>query len=173
MSYKKIGKIIQTQGISGRVLLAHSFPSGKPFQQLKHVFIALQEGSFIPFFPEQKTTIVDNERVALQLDDIHSEKEAQVLLGKEVFIEEEIFRKLFPATGTLAGTELSGFLIKDKNSRHSGIIETIIELPGQLMASVRFQEKEILIPLAESFIRGMDPQKKILELALPEGIWDL
>lgn len=173
MSYKKIGKIIQTQGISGRVLLLHNFPSGKPFLKLQHFFIALQEGSFIPFFPEQAPSIVDDERVALQLDDIHSEKDAHILLGREVFVEEEVFRKLFPATGTLAGTELIGFRIKDKNSGHSGLIESVIELPGQLMASVQFQDKEILIPLAESFIRGMDLQKKILELALPEGIWDL
>ncbi|HET8573651.1 MAG TPA: hypothetical protein VFL76_07255 [Edaphocola sp.] len=173
MPYKKIGKIIQAQGISGRVLLLHHFSSGKPFLKLKHIFVALQEGSFIPFFPEQSPAVIDDGRVALQLDDIHSEKDAQILLGKNVFVEEEVFSKLFPETGILAGTELSGFRIKDANSGLSGIIETVIELPGQLMASVHFRDKEILIPLAENFIRGMDPGKKILELALPEGIWEL
>ena len=54
-----------------------------------------------------------------------------------------------------------------------GVIEEVIEMPQQIMGIVNYQGKEVLIPLNDQFITGVDEEKKILEMELPEGLLDL
>lgn len=172
MPYKKIGRIVQALGLNGRVVLFDELPASKSLLQLDHFFIELQHGSYIPFFPEERPALMEEGKTAWLLDEINSSEEAKTLVGKDVYIEAEIFIKLFPSRSSM-DEDLVGFLIKDKNSGNSGIIEAVIDAPGQLLANVIFQGKEILIPMAESFLITIDLPKKMIEMKLPEGIWEL
>lgn len=164
--------MIQTQGLNGRVILFDELSSSKPLLKLDHLFIELQKGSFIPFFSVEKPMQIEEGKTAWQLDEIDTAEAARTLVGKDAYIETKRYNLLFPSRSSL-DEDLSGFLIKDNTSGNSGIIESVITSPGQLLANVLFQEKEVLIPLAESFVLGIDPQKKLIKMKLPEGIWDL
>lgn len=172
MSYRKIGKIIQSFGLNGQVVILQDVPSGKPLLKLDHLFIELQQGSYIPFFPDELPKLMDDDKSIWKLDDISSSEAAKEIVGKQVYIEEEKYLKLFPARSSLEA-DLTGFIIKDRNSSNSGVIESVIESPGQLLASVIFAGKEVLIPLVEHFLITIDAQKKVIEMKLPEGIWEL
>ena len=54
-----------------------------------------------------------------------------------------------------------------------GLIEDVREYPQQFLASIQYQEKEVLIPLNEAFIVEIDKTKKLLILDLPDGLLEL
>lgn len=172
MEYKKIGRITQTLGLAGKIILSCEMASAKPLLKLEHLFIELQRSHFIPFFPEESPVLLDDETIAWQLDEIHSPEEARPLLGKGVYIEPDLYKKLFPASSPLE-EDLTGFQILDIHSRNSGKIQSLQSLSGQLLANVLFNEKVCLLPLSEDFIVSVDEKKKIIKMNLPEGIWDL
>ena len=65
------------------------------------------------------------------------------------------------------------FEIHDKILGKIGIIEEIIEYPQQEMAAIKFQEKEVLIPLNEQLILTIDAENKVIEMDLPDGLLEL
>lgn len=172
LAYQKVGKIIRIHGLKGQVIFNHSFPSNDPFIKLDHLFIELHPGSYIPFFPEVSPIMVNQQTISWQLEDINSPQQAQKLLGKEVYIEKELFSQLFPESNQFEA-KLDGFQLKDNNSGYSAIIKSTQILSGQLMATVSFQEKSLYIPLNEDFIQVIDTKKRIIIATLPEGIWEL
>lgn len=171
-TYRKIGRIVQTFGLDGRLILKYEISSGKALRKLTHWFVELQEGSYIPFFPENSQQIIEEGKLVWQPDEIFSAEAAKTLVGKDVYVETETFKRYF-SSGAPLEEDLTGFIIKDETSGHSAKIETIVTMPGQLLAQVDFDMKSILLPLAEDFILGMNLEKKIIEMKLPEGIWDL
>ncbi|NJN33618.1 MAG: hypothetical protein HC817_04545 [Saprospiraceae bacterium] len=54
-----------------------------------------------------------------------------------------------------------------------GIIEDVIEFPQQLMATVNIDNREVLVPLNEHFVKNCDDVQREIYLELPEGILDL
>ncbi|MNT82127.1 16S rRNA-processing protein RimM [compost metagenome] len=54
-----------------------------------------------------------------------------------------------------------------------GEILEVNEYPQQFVATVLYQETEILFPLNEDFIVEIDDEEKILTLDLPEGLLDV
>ncbi|MEO5583093.1 MAG: hypothetical protein ABIR66_10395, partial [Saprospiraceae bacterium] len=66
--------------------------------------------------------------------------------------------------------EWIGFSINDNKEGNIGLIESIEELPGQILAGVIFQDRAIQIPLAEELILDIDLDNKIIFMDLPEGI---
>lgn len=170
--YKKIGRVIQTLGLEGRVVMKYDMPSGKPLLRLQHWFVELQRGSFIPFFPEGSQVLMEDRKLAWQPDDVPSSEAAKALVGKDVYLEATVFKQLFSSNLPLE-EDLTGFKITDRISGNTAVVESVVTLPGQLLAQVHFHSKTILLPLAEDFITGIDPVKKLIEMKLPEGIWDL
>ncbi len=70
--------------------------------------------------------------------------------------------------------EWMGFIIEDQHTQIKyGPIIDIIELPTQLTAVIEQNGKEILIPLHEDLILGMDMDKRIIQMNLPEGLVEL
>ena len=55
-----------------------------------------------------------------------------------------------------------------------GIITGIIENPGQLLLNILSATgRNILLPLHEDLIKGIDTEKKIVRMIIPEGISDI
>lgn len=172
MEYRKIGKITQTLGLSGKMVLTCEASAAKSLLKLEHLFIELQKGHFIPFFPEAVPALLEGNAISWQLDEINSLEEVKLLLGKDVYIESDLYKKLFPVNSPLE-EDLAGFQIKDVHSGNSATVQSVDSLPGQLMANVLFGEKTLLLPLSEDFIVAVDDKKKIIKMDLPDGIWDL
>lgn len=68
---------------------------------------------------------------------------------------------------------LLGFRIMDMQRGEIGPLLDVIERPKQPLLVVLYQEKEVLIPLAEDFIDSVDESKQLIYMHLPEGLLDL
>lgn len=70
-------------------------------------------------------------------------------------------------------TDLKGFIAVDETLGELGEIIEVNEYPQQFVATVNYQNKEILFPLNEDFIVEIDDEENILTLDLPEGLLDI
>lgn len=70
-------------------------------------------------------------------------------------------------------TDLIGFLVIDENHGELGQITDVQEFPQQFVASVNMDGKELMFPLSDDLILGIDSEEEIIEVELPEGLVDL
>lgn len=86
-----------------------------------------------------------------------------------------------PYSEALAGVEdeddlsaWEGFMIRDQNSgRTIGPIRQVLEMATQFLALLDLEGREIMIPLHEDFITGIDPEMRTVDMSLPEGLLEL
>lgn len=166
MDYSKVGKIRNTHGLEGNVIIKHDFEGVNVFKNLDHIFIELLKGSFIPYFIGDKKQL-DKTEVLIKLEEVDSVEEARFILNKEVWIEKELFKKIKPKNVDL---DFVGFSIIDLKFKNLGKIEQLMEMPKQVLAVVTYQGKEVLIPLIDQTIISIDPHKKEIHVDLPEGL---
>ncbi len=169
MAYNNIGKIASAHGLDGRVVLRHNLEGKDIWNKLPHIFIEVRRESYIPYFIEEKKVIAHDE-VLLKLDEIDSVELAKTLSGKNVYLEEEVFKKLKP---NAVSTSMVGFSISDKDAGMLGVIEDIFETPGQVLATIKYKGKEVMIPLVDATISSIDGSRKIIYVHLPEGLLDV
>jgi 16S rRNA processing protein RimM len=68
---------------------------------------------------------------------------------------------------------LEGYSVTVEGYGILGNIVEIMDYPGQLIARVIVDEKEVLFPLNEDFIMKLDVVAKSITLRLPEGLLDI
>lgn len=169
-AYQSIGYTKKTYGVKGELKLNIEDRYLEDFAQADVLFLDMA-GRKIPYFLEY---INFENPFTLKFEDFDSKESAIELTGKEIFMratdllaEEE---KVFEVVGNLVFEKYIQFEIKDKTLGRVGVIKEIIEYPQQEMASLTFQEKEVLIPMNESLIIKIDNDKKVIEMDLPEGL---
>ncbi len=169
MAYSYIGKIVSTHGLEGKVILKHVFDKGSVFNKLDHIFIEERKNSFIPYFPEEKKVIAADE-VLLRLDEVYSVEQARLFSGKQVYIETDLFNRL---QQNKVSTDMKGYRIIDQQKGILGMIEDLFETPGQVLATLFINEKEVIIPLIPTTIVEVNALKKEIKVNLPEGLLDI
>lgn len=168
MEYALIGKISGTHGLDGKLTLNHNLPQ-KSFRKLSHIFIEVKNRSYIPYFIEEQKEIA-NDTVLLRLDETGTIEEAKKLSGKNVYIEAEQMQRLNPKG---ISSDLVGFMVADAALGRLGPIETLFETPGQVLATIHYRNKEVIIPLIDATIEGIDMDRKMIRVNLPEGLLDV
>ena len=169
MSYQYIGKLAATHGLEGRLVLWHNLEDKSIWNKLPHIFVELQRESYIPYFIEERK-VINHEEILLKLDEIDSVELARTLSGKSVYLEAEVYAQLKPKA--ISGT-MVGFAISDKTAGMLGKIEDIFETPGQVLATVQFKGKEVMVPLVDATIVKVDGAAKTIYVDLPEGLLDV
>jgi 16S rRNA processing protein RimM len=66
-----------------------------------------------------------------------------------------------------------GFIAVDENEGELGEISAINEFPQQLIATVTYKDCEVLFPLNEEIIKGIDVVKNLVFIDLPDGLLDI
>ncbi len=164
MELIKIGKALKTHGYKGHLKIYIDEFYMDDFEEMKAIFI-----NNLPYFILSKDINSDTDAI-ISLEEINSKEKAQLLTGKEIFAKEEDVEEILEEDPY---GDLKGFVLEDKNFGTIGNIEQVIELPHQFLAQVFKNEKEILVPLNEDFIIKIDDKKKIVTVALPEGLLDI
>jgi len=169
MEFIQIGKITGTHGLNGNVTVFHHLGKLSGLKNLKHIFIELKRESYIPFFTEQVK--IDNEQeLFVKLEEVDTMEAAKSLSGKQVFLSTEQYEKLNPKE---ADINFIGFEVWDQEAGKLGKVEDLLETPGQLLASISVNGKEVIVPLNDQTIISVDIPTKQLKLQLPEGLLDV
>jgi 16S rRNA processing protein RimM len=169
MEYRQAGKITGTHGLDGRVLVRHDLGSKTAFRKLKHIFVGLKRESYIPYFIED-VKIHNDEEVLLKLDEVDSVEAARLLAGKNIYLESELYAQMKPRA---VSVDMKGFTVIDAEKGVLGTIADLFETPGQVLATVWYQGKEVIIPLVDATVVGIDGSRKTIQVRLPEGLLDV
>jgi 16S rRNA processing protein RimM len=155
----RVGSILKTKGLKGEMQLYVDFDELEDIE-FDAIFVEIG-GKLAPFFVES-IKYGNGTQAYLYLEDVDTVEKASALVRKDIYL---------PNTLTLF--DLEGFTVIDEHEGELGIITEINEYPQQLVASVTYKGVEVLFPLNEDIITGIDVVKEILSVDLPEGLLEI
>lgn len=163
-----IGYITKTRGLRGELQLFFEFEDYLDLD-FDVLFIEIDR-KLVPFFVGS-IKVQKNSTAYLNLDDVDHIDKAQPLLRKKVYLSNDKLPERDP--DDFRYTDLIGFLAIDEVEGELGEITHVQELPQQFIATVNYDEQDLLFPLSEDFIVGIDRDEEIIVVNLPEGLVDI
>ena len=164
----RIGNIVATHGLQGGVILTHIIGHSDWLKKGAPLFVELNKESYIPYFTLQ-CKASNNAEYIVNLEDIEKVEQAKRLVGKHVYVQEEILEEKAADSPLL----WIGFEVTDRKHGKLGKIADIMQTPTQWLAQVNYKDAEVLIPLIEQTIDGIDLKKKKIEVNLPDGLLEV
>ncbi|WP_293302762.1 ribosome maturation factor RimM [Pedobacter sp. UBA4863] len=163
-----IGYITKTKGLKGELQLFFEF---EEYEELDFDVLFLEvNGKMVPFFVSSYK-LYENKTGLFYFDDVDHIDKASPLVKKKAYLP--LNQKPERDLNEFYYTDLKGFIAIDETLGELGEIIEVNEYPQQFVATVNYQNKEILFPLNEDFIVEIDDEENILTLDLPEGLLDV
>jgi len=164
-----LGKVAKKFSFKGEVLVYLDTDEPEMYTGLESMFVETN-GHLIPFFIE-KSSLHKEKFLRTQFEDMHSEEEADTIIGKDVYLP----LSMLPA---LEGNkfyyhEVVGFRAVDQHLGDFGTILRIIDNGVQALFEVENGDAIILVPLIDAFIIEVNRQNKSILFNTPEGLIDL
>lgn len=164
----RIGKIVATHGLKGSLVLNHIIGQSDWLKKDTALFLEMVKESFIPFFITSFKANTHDE-FFVSLEDVTTVEEAKKLIGKQVYIQEEIMTSI-PKDSPLL---YIGFNLVDKEKGTIGVIENVYQAGPQWLGTLQYEGREILVPLISPLILDVNLRNKFIRMDLPDGLLDL
>ena len=160
----KIGKLTRLHGIKGAVLMHTDSGPGPDRKRVKVIFLKIN-GEPTPFFVSEIKKSGKN--LIMSFDTIKTTEDATKLTGKEVWLEPKFLLK------QKAAIDFTGYRLMDANKGDLGLIQEIIDMPGQRMFALRVNNTEVLLPFNHELIEKTDHKTKTVFYRAPDGLIDI
>jgi 16S rRNA processing protein RimM len=164
----KIGHIAAAHVVEGQLVLQHNLGRKSDLAGVESFFLETQEGRFLPYFLTE-TRARDASESLLRVEGINTREKALTLIRKSVWLETPVAQKLADKSAPIA---LLGFTVVDQGKPLGPVLE-VIEQPAQILLRLDVEGKEVLAPLHEGTLEGIDHKKRLIKLNLPEGLLDI
>ncbi|MDT8415426.1 MAG: ribosome maturation factor RimM [Flavobacteriaceae bacterium] len=161
-----LGKVVSKYSFKGEVLVKLDTDEPELYQNLESVFVDYRN-KLIPFFITQ-SSLHKSDLLRLAFEDIQDEAEADKLIGSELYLPLAFLPKL--SGNKFYYHEIIGFHVVDKVHGDVGIVQSVNDQSPQALLEVMKGEKEILIPITDTFIREVDRAAKTLHVTTPDGL---
>ena len=162
-----IGRVVKPQGRKGEVLV-------EPFSDRPDRFPALR-AAYVPGAGGGSREVrvescwPHKGRFVLKLEGVDSIDEAEGYRGLDLRIGEEDLAPLPP--GSYYHHQLKGLRVEDTGGRSLGVAADLMETGGgSPVLVVRGPAGELLVPLAEDFVRSVDLVAGRMVVAVPETV---
>jgi len=163
-----IGYISKTRGLKGEVQLFFEFDDYADLD-LDVIFLEVNK-KLVPYFIDE-IKLQKNSTAYATFEDIDHIDKAQVLVRKKMYLPSEKMPERNP--DDFRYSDLIGYLVIDEHEGELGEIVHVQEMPQQFMATVDMDGKELMFPLTDDLILGIDAEELIIEVELPEGLVEL
>ena len=167
----KIGYTQKPHGLSGELKVFIEDTYEEDFMECETVFLNIK-GKELPFFIE---SIRGGNFTIVKFEDVDTKEKAMEIQSKGLSIratdlipDQAREVQLISESG-----KLIGYMILDKTAGEVGIIQEVLEMPQQEMFSLKYQKRDILIPVSDDYILEIDDDKKEILMDLPDGLLDL
>ena len=161
-----LGHIAKLHGFKGEVSLFLDVTDPSEYKDLDKIFIDIN-GFLTPFFIKS-ITLRPKSQATLKIDGINSDKEAQQILKRQVYLPLTELPQL--SWKQFYDHEVVGFELVDVNFGKVGEIVQIIDLPVNPLIQVDASGKEVLIPFVKDLIQEVNRKDKQLLVKAPEGL---
>ena len=164
---EKVGFFRKTHGVYGELVLEFEPQFEISIEQAERFFVEL-DGLLVPFFVVEDGFRFKTENSAiLKFNDVENEKYAKRMVGSSVYLFKN---EIVVAHDEVFESELINYLLIDEKLGEIGIIDRVDNYSGNIVFTVIFKGKELLIPFNEDFLIELNKHKKIIKLRFPEGL---
>ena len=159
--FTRIGRISRAVGLKGEVKVAIE----QDWEGLETIeaFFIFRHG-IAERLPVQQMTM--GKHVTARFVGITDRNAADLLKGHDLFVKSRAARGL-----KLPWEELIGLTAVDVKTGTIGVIEDVLAYPGQHLAKVTHEGREVLIPLHVGWIVDTTSERVVFDL--PEGLLDI
>jgi len=164
----RVGTILKTKGLKGELHIYVDF-DGLEKIKFNSIFLDLS-GKLVPYFVSS-IKYLQKSAAYLVLEDVDTIEKASALAKKNIYLPNKLKPKQKEKEFTLM--DLKGFTAVDENEGELGVITDVHEYPKQFIATVTYKNCEVLFPLNEEIIKGIDITREIVTVDLPEGLLDI
>lgn len=164
-----LGKIAKKFSFKGEVLIYLDTDEPEMYQDMESVFV-LMNRNLIPFFIES-SSIHKEKFLRVKFEDVDSEEEAENLLSSEVYLPLTMLPKL--EGNKFYYHEIIGFKVIDQRLGDIGTVHAILDNAAQPIFEIFKGQKQILVPMIDSFIIEVNRKDNELVLNTPIGLVDL
>lgn len=164
MEKKKVGKLVNTQGLKGDMRIYPSITNATMFEDFEFLYI---EGEGTKEFHIEKIRYKKNLVICkfkgydhIDVTECYREKDVYIPLDADSLDEGETYIK-----------DLVGCVINDKVQGDVGVVINVLNYKAHDILVVKSRtDSEYMIPYVDEFIKEVDTENKIIEAELIEGM---
>lgn len=166
MDLVAIAKLTKSRGIRGEMVgqVLTDFP--ERFENLEKVFAICADGKTSELKIEKFW--FQKEKVILKFEGFDSIETAETLRDCEICVSETEAVEL--EDGEFFDWELEGCAVETLEGETLGTVRELMRTGGTEILVVKSDEKEYLIPFAESICTDVDIENKLIKVDAPEGL---
>lgn len=164
-----LGKVVRKFSFKGEVIIKLDTDEPELYGDLDFVYLDINE-RLIPYFIK-KSSFQKAGQLRVNFEDIQNEAEADAILKSEVYLPLDFLPEL--DEDQFYYHEVTGYTLKDERLGTIGKIESVNDQTAQPLFVVIKDDKEILIPAVDAFIRKVDRKEKTVFVNTPEGLIDM
>ena len=164
--YLEGGKICTAHGVKGLVKAEHFCDSARVLCNVSRIFFADRSGAF----SERRiiSSSVMGEFVLLGIESINSREDAIAYRGRTFYLH----RDDIPKGGGMLLADMIGLPVYHAESGEAlGEIGDVSDIAGRRIYTVRYRDKDVLIPDVPDFIKEIDEERGMKVLPIP-GFFD-
>lgn len=160
-----LGSVTKLHGYSGELTVFLDVDKPENYKTLKSVLIEVNM-ELVPYFVQQ--VFFKHNTIVLKLEDVDTAEQAAILVHCDIYLP---LSQLPVLTGKkFYFHEVIGFEVVDAKEGVLGKITKILDLPKQAIIELYYKEKEVLIPITDAIIDGVDRENKKILVTLPDGL---
>lgn len=168
----KIGEVSKTHGLQGCVIVSTDSDLLEQYAD-EPVFLQL-DGAPVPFFiAEDGLTVRNHTSYIVKFDYVDSVVQAERLLGCEVLLEKALLDEEEADEPDYDIYALIDFEVSDLVSGETGKVVDVADYSGNVVLTLFILGKEILLPLSENFVCGVDFEHKQLQVQISPELAEL
>ena len=169
----QLGYVIKTHGYKGEVVFFLDVDQPGEYSELKSVFVEINPPGGSPqLVPYGISQIRVNQQKALvKLAEVNSEEQAVELKGCALYLPLDHLPAL--PGDQFSFHEIVGYTVVDQQLGQLGTVSNVYELEHQDLLAMEYQSKEVLIPINDELVLGVDRQARQVEVKLPDGLLDV
>lgn len=164
-----VGKVTQPHGVKGEVKIWLDVDMPEEYDDMDSVLLEIK-GQLVPYFIEQ-LQIKGRKSIAL-FEGMKSWEDTQKIVGADMYLPLDVLPDL--NDDQFYYHEIAGYQVIDKNTNAIiGEVAAVYESTGQDLLAVNVEDKEVLIPISDSIVVGINKPEKQLFVNLPDGLLDV
>ena len=165
---EKIGYFRKTHGVQGQLVLEYEIQFESAIEECNRLFVEI-DGLLVPFFmAENGFRFKGADSAIVTFDDVNTEKYAKRLGGSYVYL----LKSEAEADTEFEIENLKGFTVIDETLGELGKIEFVDDYSGNIVLTIDYKGRELLVPFNEDFLVDFNAGEKTLKLDLPSGLVD-
>ncbi|HPR33788.1 MAG TPA: ribosome maturation factor RimM [Prolixibacteraceae bacterium] len=159
------GSVKKTHGIRGELLLSFDEGWEEILEEVDYLFFEV-EGLLVPFFIRE-ISFRGDASVLFLFDLIDTKESAREYTGCRVFVDQKWLKNKKEG---LHISFLKGFTVIDSQMGIAGVIKELSNYGGNLVATIDYQGKELMLPVNDDLVVAIDRDRKTLTMDCPPGI---